>query len=63
VPKSHPPYTPEFRRRMIELVRSGRSPEELSREFEPTAQAISNWGCCGGSPHQPEILRQGSKRT
>ena len=28
---------------MVELVRSGRNPEELSREFEPTAQAIRNW--------------------
>jgi transposase len=28
---------------MVELVRSGRSPEELSREFEPSAQAIRNW--------------------
>ena len=28
---------------MVELVRSGRSPEELSREFEPTAQTIHNW--------------------
>ena len=43
MPKSHPPYPPEFRRRMVELVRSGRTPEELSREFEPSAQSISNW--------------------
>ncbi len=28
---------------MIELVRVGRTPEELSREFEPSAQAIRNW--------------------
>jgi len=28
---------------MIELVRAGRTPEELSREFEPTAQSIRNW--------------------
>ena len=28
---------------MIELVRAGRTPEELSREFEPTAQTIHNW--------------------
>jgi hypothetical protein len=27
---------PEFRRQMVELVRSGRNPEELSREFEPS---------------------------
>jgi transposase len=28
---------------MVELVHAGRSPEELSREFEPTAQSIRNW--------------------
>ena len=28
---------------MVEVVRSGRSPQELSREFEPSAQAIRNW--------------------
>jgi transposase len=28
---------------MVELVRSGRTPEELAREFEPTAQSISTW--------------------
>lgn len=41
--RENAPYTPEFRRQMIELVRSGRSPESLSKEFEPTAQAIRNW--------------------
>jgi transposase len=43
MPKSHAPYPPEFRRRMVELVRSGRSPEELARKFEPSSQAIRNW--------------------
>ena len=38
-----PPYAPEFRHQMVELVRSGRSPEELAKEFEPSAQAIRNW--------------------
>jgi len=28
---------------MVELVRTGRTPEELAREFEPSAQAIRNW--------------------
>ena len=42
MPKSHAAYAPEFRRQMVELVRSGRTPEELSHEFEPTAQSI--WG-------------------
>jgi len=41
--KTRPPYTPEFRRQMVELVRTGRSPEELAQEFEPTAQSIRNW--------------------
>ena len=43
MPKSRPPYSPEFRRQMVELVRAGRDPEDLSREFEPTAQSIRNW--------------------
>ena len=43
MPKSRPPYSAEFRARMVELVRAGRTPEELSREFEPTAQSIWNW--------------------
>jgi transposase len=41
--KTHRQYPPEFRRRMIELVRSGRTPEDLGRHFEPSAQAIRNW--------------------
>ena len=36
-------YTPEFKRQMVDLVRSGRSPAALSREFEPTAWTISLW--------------------
>ncbi len=43
MPKSRAPYAPEFRQQMIELVRTGRTPQELSREFEPTAQTIHNW--------------------
>ena len=43
MPKSRAPYPAEFRRRIVELVRAGRTPEELSREFEPTAQSIRNW--------------------
>lgn len=41
--KSHPRYTPEYRRQMVELVRSGRNPSQLSREFECSAQAIRGW--------------------
>jgi len=28
---------------MVELVKAGRTPEELAAEFEPTAQSIRNW--------------------
>lgn len=37
------PYPEEFKRQMVELVRAGKTPEELSREFEPTAQSIHTW--------------------
>ncbi len=43
MPKTRPPYPPEFRPHMVELVRSGRAPADLAREFEPSAQAIRNW--------------------
>ena len=43
MPRSHRPYAAEFRRRMVDLVRAGRTPESLGEEFEPSAQAIRNW--------------------
>jgi transposase len=36
-------YTPEFKRQMVDLVRSGRSPASLSKEFGPTAWSIALW--------------------
>ena len=41
--KTRPPYPAAFREQMIELVRSGRTPGDLAREFEPSAQAIRTW--------------------
>ncbi len=43
MPKSHKPYPDEFKRRLMDLVRQGRTPEELARQFEPSAQSIRNW--------------------
>ena len=43
MPRTHAPYPPEFRRQMVELVRSGRSPRELAREFDCCDQTIRNW--------------------
>lgn len=41
--KTHHPYPSEFRKQMVELVRAGRTPGELAKEFEPSSQAIRNW--------------------
>ena len=43
MPQSHAPYAPEFRQQMIELVRAGRNPGELAREFGCSSQTIRNW--------------------
>ena len=42
MPKTRVPYSPEFRRQMVDLVCAGRDPDDLAREFEPTAQSIRN---------------------
>ena len=43
MPNTRKPYPPEFREQLVALVRTGRTPEDLAREFEPTAQSIANW--------------------
>ena len=43
MPKTRPPYPSQLRARLIELARAGRTPEELGRQFEPSAQTIRNW--------------------
>ncbi|MCB9788938.1 MAG: IS3 family transposase [Deltaproteobacteria bacterium] len=43
MPRNRQPYPREFKAQIVALVRSGRSPEDLAREFEPSAQAIRNW--------------------
>ncbi len=34
MPRTRDPYPPEFRQQMVELVKAGRTPGELSREFD-----------------------------
>ena len=36
-------YPLEYRQRLVELVRAGRSPESLSDEYEPSAKTIREW--------------------
>ncbi len=56
-------YSEEFRRQMIDLVRSGRTPEELSREFDPSAQAIRNWVTAAESEDgAPDGWSEGERR-
>ena len=43
MPRTRPPYPEEFRDRIVELARNGRTPAELAEEFEPTEQTIRNW--------------------
>lgn len=43
MPRTHAPYPPEFRQQMVELVRAGRKPFELAREFGCSPQSIHLW--------------------
>lgn len=54
MPRSRAPHPAAFRQPMVDLVRSGRSPETLAKEFEPAAPAIR--GDNRSTPlHSPEI--------
>jgi transposase len=44
MPKTRPPYPPEFRREAVSLMRSGaRTPAQLARELGCTEQTLRNW--------------------
>jgi transposase len=43
MPKTKPPYPEAFKQQIVELAMSGRTPAELSREFEVSAQSITAW--------------------
>ena len=43
MPRGRRAYPLEFRQRIVELVRVGRRPGELAREFEPTVESINRW--------------------
>jgi transposase len=36
-------YPSEFKAQLVGLVRAGRTPEAVAKEFEPSAQTIRNW--------------------
>ena len=41
--RTRPAYAPEFRQQIVDLVRAGRSPTELSREFKCSPLSIRMW--------------------
>ena len=44
MPKSRPPYPPEFRREAVQLVRvSGRSVKEIASDLGVADQTLRNW--------------------
>ena len=43
MPKPKPPYAQAFRDQMVDLVRSGRKPSELSKEFGCHMTSILSW--------------------
>lgn len=43
MPKTRPPYPAEYRRRIVDLVRSGRTPESIEKQFGMAAQSVRNW--------------------
>ncbi len=44
MPKSRPPYPPEFRREAIRMLRSGlRTPMQLAVELDCSVQTLRNW--------------------
>ncbi len=43
MPRTRPPYPPEFREQILQLVRAGRTPEELAEEYETSAATIPSW--------------------
>lgn len=43
MPRTRPPYPPEFRREALELVRSGRSIGDVAESLGVSAQTLRNW--------------------
>ena len=43
MPKTKPAYPEAFKQQIVELAMSGRSPAQLAREFEVSAQSITAW--------------------
>lgn len=43
MPNHKPPYAEAFRQQIVELVKAGRAPKELAKEFGCHVSSIHNW--------------------
>ena len=43
MPRTKPAYPREFKKRLIELARAGRTPASLAQEFGVAAKSVHNW--------------------
>jgi len=43
MPKPRPPYDPEFRSQILEMVQQGQKPADLAHEYGVTAATIWKW--------------------
>jgi transposase len=43
MPKTRPPYPPEFRREAVRLVRAGRSVKDVAESLGCSDQSLHNW--------------------
>ena len=55
---TRPPYPAEFKQQIVELYRSGRTPGQLAKEFEPTEVTIRHWitQADADEGHRPDVL-------
>ena len=53
MPKPKAAYAPQFRQQMVELVRSGRKPSELAKEFGCHVTSILSWVRQAGGAEAP----------
>ena len=65
--RNRPSYPAQFREQMIELVRSGRRPKELFKEFGCHVSSILNWvrqadEMAGAEPAQSAALNANERQ-
>lgn len=61
--KTRLPHATEFRRQMVELARTGKTPTELSRDFGYSAQSIANWVASAASDEGKSLAGKDGSTT